>query len=476
MPSVQPQSRAAPGSIGSATPVLDRSRQANEEGLRLERESIGQSSAPFFQRVPRALDLPDPGRLFTTEQLSKKLRVLFIVSQPTGSPAISVHANLMRFFDRDRVEVHVLYNRRADGEPFQTDGTSARLVLPRSEHIHFRAAEFGPVRGAPSRALLTSTVHSVGPALRDVVGLLRYIRRNGIDVVHCEKGPRNGLYGLLLSRLTRARYVAHFHWKYGNWMSRVSRFAVRRADAIIAVSSWTGRPIHVAGVPRERIIPVLNGIDVSAWDPSNADADAVRREFGVEPGDTLLVTVAQLVTWKRQAILVEAFRRVAEQRPRTRLLIVGKELAPRKTAGAVSYTEELRRLIAESGLDGQVVLTGRRSDVREILAAADIFTLPSVGDPCALAHIEAMAMARPIVTVDSGGAPELVEHGKAGLVGPVDDVDALAANLIALIDDPVKRREFGDYGRQRVLEYLNAQRMADEVEAVYRLVVNGNSA
>ena len=476
MPSVQPQSRAAPDSIGTATPVLDRSGRANEEGLRLERESIGQSSAPFFQRVPRALDLPDPGRLFTTEQLGKKLKVLFIVSQPTGSPAISVHANLMRFFDRDRVEVHVLYNRRADGEPFQTDGTSARLVLPRSEHIQFRAAEFGPVRGAPSRALLTSTVRSVGPALRDALGLLRYIRRNGIDVVHCEKGPRNGLYGLLLSRLTRARYVAHFHWKYGNWMSRTSRFAVRRADAIIAVSSWTGRPIHVAGVPRERIIPVLNGIDVSAWDPATVDGDTVRREFGVEPGDTVLVTVAQLVAWKRQAMLVEAFRRVAEKRPRTRLLIVGKELAPPTAAGEISYTEQLRRLVAESGLEGKVVLTGRRSDVREILAAADIFTLPSVGDPCALAHIEAMAMAKPIVTVDSGGAPELVEHRKAGLVGPVDDVGALAANLIALIDDPVKRRELGDYGRQRVLGYLNARRMADEVEAVYRLVVNGSSA
>ncbi len=472
MPSVQPQSRAAGGSIGSATPVLDRSAQENEEGLRLERESNGQSSAPFFQRVPRGLDLPDPGRLFTTEQLGRKLKVLFIVSQPTGSPAISVHANLMRFFDRDRVEVHVLYNRRADDEPFQRDGTSARLVLPRSDDIHLRAAEFGPVRGAPSRALLASTVRSVGPALRDAVGLLRYIRRNGIDVVHCEKGPRNGLYGLLLSRVTRARYVAHFHWKYGNWMSRISRFAVRRADAIIAVSSWTGRPIHVAGVPRERIIPVLNGIDVSAWDPSAVDGDAVRREFGVEPGDTLVVIVAQLVEWKRQALLIEAFRRVAEERPRTRLLVVGKELAPQR-AGPVSYTEQLRRLVAESGLERQVTLTGRRSDVREILAAADIFTLPSVGDPCALAHIEAMAMAKPIVTVDSGGAPELVEHGKAGLVGPVDDVQALAGNLIALVDDPVRRRELGEYGRLRVLEYLNAQRMADEVEAVYRLVVNG---
>jgi glycosyltransferase involved in cell wall biosynthesis len=475
MPSVQPQSRAAAGSIGSAAPVLDRSGQANEKGLRLEREAIGHGTAPFFQRVPRALDLPDPGRLFTPEQLGRKLKVLFIVSQPTGSPAISVHANLMRFFDRDRIEVHVLYNRRADGEPFQSDGTSSRLVLPSSEDIHLRAAEFGPVRGAPSRALLTSTARSVAPALRDAVGLLRYIRLNGIDVVHCEKGPRNGLYGLLLSRLTRARYVAHFHWKYGNWMSRISRFAVRRADAIIAVSSWTGRPIHVAGVPREHIFPVLNGIDVSAWDPATVDGDAVRREFGVPPGDTLVVMVAQLVAWKRQAMLIEAFRRVVAERPRTRLLLVGKELAPRN-AGAVSYTEQLQRLVAEAGLEGQVVLTGRRRDVPEILAAADIFALPSVGDPCALAHIEAMAMAKPIVTVESGGAPELVEHGKAGLVGPVDDVEMLAANLIALIDDPVKRRELGDYGRRRVVEYLNAQRMADEVEAVYRLMVNGGSA
>ncbi len=471
MPSVQPQSRAAPGSIGSPTPVLDRSGQANEEGLRLEREAIGESSAPFFERVPCALDLPDPGRRFTKEQLDKRLKVLFIVSQPTGSPAISVHANLMRFFDRERVEVHVLYNRRADGEPFQTDGTSARQVLPKSEDIHLRAAEFGPVRGAPSRALLVSTVRSVAPALRDAVGLLRYIRRNGIDVIHCEKGPRNGLYGLLLSRLTRARYVAHFHWKYGNWMSGISRLAVRRADAIIAVSSWTGRPIHVAGVPRERIFPVLNGIDVSAWDPSTVDGEAVRREFGVKPEDTLIVIIAQLVVWKRQAMLIEAFRRVAQERPHTRLLIVGKEQTPRTATGAVGYTEKLRRLVAESGLAGQVVLTGQRSDVREILAAADIFSLPSVGDPCALAHIEAMAMGKPIVTVDSGGAPELVQHGKAGLVGPVDDVEALAANLVALIDDPVKRRELGDYGRRRVLEYLNAQRMADEVEAVYRLVV-----
>jgi glycosyltransferase involved in cell wall biosynthesis len=439
----------------------------------LEREAVDESSQASAMRLPRGLDLPLPGRRFTEEELGRKLKVLFIVSQPTSSPAISVHATLMRFLDRDRVEVHVLYNRLAEGEPYRSAGTSVLRVLPGTPDIRLRPAEFGPVGGGSTLRLLVAAARSAVPAICDGASLFDYIRRNGIDIIHCEKGPRNGLYGFFLSRLTRAGYVVHFHWRYGSWMSALSRFSVQRADAVVAVSSWTGRPIHEAGVPRERIFPVLNGIDPAVWDPSTVDGGSVRREFGLEPGDTLIVSIAQLVAWKRQATLIEAFRSVAEQRPGTRLLIVGKELVPPTAPGAVSYTEELRRLVAESRLEGDVVFTGQRSDVREILAAADIFALPSVDDPCALAHIEAMAMARPIVTVDAGGAPELVEHGKAGLVGPADDVEQLAANLISLIDDPAARRKLGDYGRRRVLEHLNARRMADEVEAVYRLVANG---
>ena len=57
----------------------------------------------------------------------------------------------------------------------------------------------------------------------------------------------------------------------------------------------------------------------------------------MEPGDTLIVMVAQLVAWKRQALLIEAFRRVADERPGARLLIVGRELAPPTAPEAVSY-------------------------------------------------------------------------------------------------------------------------------------------
>lgn len=180
--------------------------------------------------------------------------------------------------------------------------------------------------------------------------------------------------------------------------------------------------------------------------------------------------VAQLVGWKQQTTMIEAFRKVVEKHPRARLLLVGAEWNPTSAPGEVSYTDELRGLVGAAGLERHVVFLGHRRDVRQILAAADIFALPSVGDPCALAHIEAMAMAKPIVAVEAGGAPELVEHGKAGLLGPPGDSEQLATNVNALIEDPARRREMGRYGRRHVLEHLNAKRMADDVEGVYRLV------
>lgn len=79
-------------------------------------------------------------------------------------------------------------------------------------------------------------------------------------------------------------------------------------------------------------------------------------------------------------------------------------------------------------------------------------------------------MAKPIVAVQAGGAPELVAHGKSGLLAAPDDIGQPASHIIALSDDPIRRRELGACGQRRVHEHLNARRMADEVEAVYRLV------
>lgn len=425
-------------------------------------------------RWPRALDQPDPERDFSSVEMARRLNVLFMFGQPTSSPAFSVHANVMRFLDPDRVRVHVVYNRLAEEESYRAAKTSLLDIIPQQASLDLRAVDLGPVGGPSRRAMLSTAARSAPSAAASLAGLVRYMRRSGIDVVHCEEGTRNGFLPWVLSRLGGARCVLHFHSRYGSWMTPPSRVAVQRSDAIIAVSGWTGRGIHDGGgVPRERIFPVLNGVDPQEWDPARANGAAVRREFAIGEPDPLVVMVAQLVAWKRQLKLIAAFRRVLDSHPGARLLLAGLEHNPPSGPGAISYTEEVRRLVAELGLDDHVILAGRRGDVREILAAADVFAHPSVDDPCPLAEIEAMAMARPVVAVHAAGSAELVLDGETGLLSPPDDVDALAANLLALVEDPDRRRRLGDAGRRRVVDYLNLRRVAVEIEAVYRSTTQG---
>jgi glycosyltransferase involved in cell wall biosynthesis len=402
--------------------------------------------------LPRTLDGPDPNGRFSTESLRRRIGVLFIVSHPTITPTISVHANLMRYLDRERVEVHAVYPRMAAGPPYDASGRSSFAALPQTPEVRLRPLELGPVGGVPKRQLLTQTARAAVPAARDTGSLIRFITSRRIDIIHCEEGTRNAFYAYLLSRVTPARCVVHFHLGYGDWMSRPSRLAIRRADAIIPVSGWVGRQIRDDGVPPQRIFPVLNGIEVSNWDPAGVDGSAIRREFDLEPQDPLIVQVAQLVGWKRQHLVIEALPRILERHPAARLMLVGAETA-RLPPGGETYTEMLRRQVAAAGLKRQVIFTGRRSDVREILAAADVFTLPSVGEPCALALVEAM------------------EDRKAGLLGAPDDAEQLAANLLAMIEEPERRRRMGEYARRRALDYFSVQRMADDVESVYRFVV-----
>jgi len=88
-----------------------------------------------------------------------------------------------------------------------------------------------------------------------------------------------------------------------------------------------------------------------------------------------------------------------------------------------------------------------------------------------LVFLEAMAMAKPVVAIDNGGTPEVVEHGRWGLLSPPWDIGALAANITTLVNDPELRSRLGREGRARVLDYFNAQRMARDAERAYEKIL-----
>jgi glycosyltransferase involved in cell wall biosynthesis len=131
----------------------------------------------------------------------------------------------------------------------------------------------------------------------------------------------------------------------------------------------------------------------------------------------------------------------------------------------------LTQLAGELGLDDRVRFLGRREDAADLLAACDVFVLPSRLEGLGVAALEAMAARRPVVASAVGGLAEAIVDGETGLLVPPDDVDALATALVRLVDDAVLRDRLGSAGPQRIADAYSAQQMVDAYAALYRDVV-----
>jgi len=390
--------------------------------------------------------------------MADKIPVLFIQSQ-TGFGADSlIQAEIARHLDRDKFEVHVACTRGS--------GTEVPAALERYRKmpgIHLRETDFAPGLTRRSLSETVRGLRSLASFPSEVVALRDYIKQNKIRILHCTEKPRDAVYAVALGKLTGAKSIVHVHVKWSMEYKLPARAAVRYADAALAISAYVRDTIVEMGTPPSRVYTVLNALDASAWDP-DLDGSAVRRELGLAPDAPVIASISRLFSWKGPTQLLEASAIVAKEFPALRVLIVG---ADERYVHGGSYTAELKAQVERLGIQQNVIFTGHRGDAARILAASDLFTMPSFEEPFGVVFLEAMAMRKPVIGIDNGGTPEVVTQGKAGLLSPPWDVPRLAENISQLLRDAELRRKMGEYGRKRVLEYFNPVRMARETGDVY---------
>jgi glycosyltransferase involved in cell wall biosynthesis len=291
------------------------------------------------------------------------------------------------------------------------------------------------------------------PAWRPLLSLLR---ERPVDVLHAHKFGSN-LWGSLLGRLANVPVVvAHEHtWSFeGNAPRRLLDRAVvsRRADVLIAVSREDRRKlIEVEGIPPERVRFVPNGIPAVPL----VDRAEARRALGLDLTGPVVVAVCELRPQKAVEVLVRA---AALLQPELRDLAV-------LVAGDGPERQALERLIGET--DAPVKLLGTRTDVPQLLGAADVAVLSSDFEGSPLSVMEYMAAARPVVATAVGGVPDLVEDGVHGLLVPTRDEQALAGALRSLVADPERARALGERGRERQQREFTLEAMVDRLELLY---------
>jgi glycosyltransferase involved in cell wall biosynthesis len=396
--------------------------------------------------------------------MADKIGVLFIVAQDEFGADSAVHADIIRNLDRDKFSVHVACtDGGGNGVP------PSLAVMQKIPNIELRPTRFAPSLRQGGPAALLQSAGSLARVAQDFLGLKQYIGNEGIRIVHSTERPRDVSYNIALSKLAGARSVVHVHVKWSEDYGRLAKWGVRNADAVFSISRFVTSAVVGMGIPPATVHTVLNAIEPSKWDPS-IDGQALRRELGISEGALLLASVSRLFSWKGQRELVRAFALVREKVPNAELVIVGADYT---LLEANSFTAELKALAQSLGVLEHIRFTGGRSDIPNVMAACDIFTLPSFEEPFGLVFLEAMAMQKPVIALDNGGTPEVVEHGRAGLLSPPWDIPALAANIVQLLEDRDLRTRMGTYGRSRVLDYFNAQRMGLEAGAAYERILRG---
>ncbi|MBB3084740.1 glycosyltransferase family 4 protein [Geodermatophilus sabuli] len=283
----------------------------------------------------------------------------------------------------------------------------------------------------------------------------------GADVVHAH-GLRAGLVAAAARRLgDRTRpLVLTLHNALpdgGGALRRVLRAAeratVRGADLVLAASGDLAENAWRQGARDVRVAPV----SAPPLPPPGRPAAAVRADLGLSDGRPLVVAVGRLHPQKGYDVLLAAAARwTADARlPEAPLVAV---------AGDGPLQEELGARIAAERLP--VVLLGRRGDVADLLAAADVCVLPSRWEARSLTAQEALRSGTPLVATRTGGLPELL--GDAAELVPVGDAAALAEAVTGLLTDPDRARALAEAGTRQAATWPDEAATARQLVAVYR--------
>ena len=237
------------------------------------------------------------------------------------------------------------------------------------------------------------------------------------------------------------------------------RLGGRLADGFIAVSDDVARAVTQAyRPPRGRLFTIPNGVDVERFGGDEGRARA-RGDLGLPPHARVIIVVAKLFAQKGHAVLLEALMS-ADLQPDDAVLFVGE--GPER--------QHLQRLAQQRGLSSVRIL-GNRADVPQLLAASDIFVLPSLWEGLPMALLEGMASGLPVIATEVAGSRQVVTPGQSGILVPPGDPVSLAGAITRLLTSDAERMRLGRAARERVEAEFSAARQAARHAEAYEMAL-----
>lgn len=218
-----------------------------------------------------------------------------------------------------------------------------------------------------------------------------------------------------------------------------------------------------AGIRDEIASIVYYGIDIEAIDQAPTQPERIRKELSLKAEDIIIGFCGRLTLQKGVSFALHAMPLILKEIPSVKLLIVGNG----------PLLKQLIQTAISLEIQDKVIFAGERHDTWSIYPIMDIFILPSLWEGLGIVILESMARGKPVIASDIPGPNEVIEHGQTGFLVPVKNSEALAEKIIYLLRDRHLQTIFAQKGREKVIEQFRAQRMAEEIEGIYRELLEG---
>ncbi len=351
--------------------------------------------------------------------------------EPGGTERVAV--NVVNALPKDRFDVSICTTRR--------DGPLAALLRPDVKHLSL----------ARRRTV-------------DIPALLRlrgFIKTHNVRIVHAHA---TALFTAVGASFCPPYPVVVWHDHCGHQQhapraARLYRYAARRVAGVISVNEfladWARTELKVSP---DRVWYVPNFVSDHQPGPAPGLPGTRGRR---------IVCVANLRPQKAHVDLLEALAIVIREAPDAHLLLVGREADP-------AYSQVVRNSISGLGLAAHVTLLGERTDVAGILSQCDVGVLSSIGEGFPLALVEYGLAGLATVTTDVGQCAEVLDAGRAGVLVPAGQPEALAAGLSRLLASSATRSDLGRRLRQRVVERYGRDSVIERITQVYDTVARQN--
>lgn len=382
---------------------------------------------------------------------TQPLRLLYVIdSLGHGGAEQSLVAILPEYRARGVVTVIVTLVARDTGLIKRAEAAGARVVQAPATHVPAQAIWLRRAIRRLNPSLIHTTLFRA-----DLVARMAALG-TGVPVltslVNTQYEPQRLRESAIPGwKLRMAQEIERWGGRVGTDHFHVNSEAVRA----FAIEHLSISPSTITVVPRGR--------DPELYQPpSEHGRSTVRARLGVQPGEPLLLTVGRQEPQKGQRYLIDAFVQVLATEPDAKLALVG---------GPGAASDALNTRIEELGLSERIMLLGRRDDVPDLLAAADLFVLPSLWEGLPNVVIEAMATGLPVVATDIGPVREAVDPGRSAELAVPADPEDLARALLEVLADPVRRHAMGRRGRAVFIERFTIGPVADRMVDLYRELV-----